>query len=146
LENADELRALASGIATALEGGDEAVLQALAAVSKQLATIQRIDPSLARLQETFDAAYYAIEALAHELEEYEASVELDPARLDEVRRRRDLLFRLSKKYGGSIAEAIRSAAEARAELDLLDSGGFDLKELETREQAARARLMTSARS
>jgi DNA repair protein RecN (Recombination protein N) len=146
LENADELRALASGIASALEGGDEAVLQGLAAVAKQLTAIQRIDPSLTRLQETFDAAYYAIEALARELEEYEASVELDPARLDEVRRRRDLLFRLSKKYGGSIAEAIRTATDARAELDLLDSGGFDLKELEAREQSARSRLTASARS
>ena len=45
--------------------------------------------------------------------EYEASVELDPARLEDVRRRRDLLFRLTKKYGGSLADVIRAGAEAR---------------------------------
>jgi DNA repair protein RecN (Recombination protein N) len=53
---------------------------------------------------------------------------------------------LTKKYGGSIPEIIRAAAEARAELDLVDSADMDLKELESRERAARAALVSSARA
>ena len=146
LENADELRALAGGLASTLDGDDDAVLRRLGAIAKQLSTIQRVDPTLSRLQELFDSAYFAIEALARELTEYEASVDLDPSRLDEVRRRRDVLFRLTKKYGGSIPEVIRAGAEARAELDLVDSADIDLKELESRERAARAALESSARA
>jgi DNA repair protein RecN (Recombination protein N) len=146
LENADELRSLAAGLASAFEGDDDAVLHQLGAISKQLTSIQRIDPTLARLQETFDAAYFAIEALARELSDYESSVDLDPSRLEDVRRRRDLLFRLTKKYGGSIADVIRAGADARAELELVESGGLDLRELETRERAARAALDTGARA
>jgi DNA repair protein RecN (Recombination protein N) len=146
LENADELRALAGGLASTLDGDEDAVLQRLGAISKHLSSIQRIDPTLSRLQEMFDSAYFAIEALARELTEYEATVELDPSRLEEVRRRRDLLFRLTKKYGGSIPEVIRAGAEARAELDLVDSADIDIKELETRERAARASLVSSART
>jgi len=144
LENADELRALAGGLASTLDGDEDAVLQRLGAISKRLSSIQRIDPTLSRLQEMFDSAYFAIEALARELTEYEATIDLDPARLEEVRRRRDLLFRLTKKYGGSIPEVIRAGAEARAELDLVDSADIDIKELETRERAARAALVSSA--
>jgi DNA repair protein RecN (Recombination protein N) len=144
LENADELRALAGGLASTLDGDEDAVLQRLGAISKQLSSIQRIDPTLSRLQDMFDSAYFAIEALARELIEYEATIDLDPARLEEVRRRRDLLFRLTKKYGGSIAEVARAGAEARAELDLVDSADLDLKELESRERAARAALISSA--
>jgi len=144
LENADELRALAGGLASTLDADEDAILQRLGAIGKQLSTIQRIDPTLSRLQEMFDSAYFAIEALARELTEYEATVELDPTRLEEVRRRRDLLFRLTKKYGGSIPEVIRAGAEARAELDLVDSADIDLKELESRERAARAALVSSA--
>ena len=140
LENAEELRGLASGIAGALDGDEETVLQKLSAVSRHLATIQRIDPTLGRLQESYDSAYYAIEALARELEEYEAAIDLDPSRLEKVRRRRDLLFRLTKKYGATLADVIRTGQESRAELDLVDSAGLDIKQLETREREARADL------
>ena len=140
LENAEELRSLATGIASALNGDEETVLNRLGAVERQLATIQRIDPTLARLQELYDNAYYALEALARELEEYEEAVDLDPARLEDVRRRRDLLFRLTKKYGGSLAEVIETGRNSRAELDLVDSAGLDLRQLETRQREASAKL------
>ncbi len=146
LENADELRALAAGLAAALDGDDDAVLIRLGSMAKSMTSIQRIDPTLSRLQEIFDSAFFAIEALARELTEYESSVDLDPARLEEVRRRRDLLFRLTKKYGGSLAEVIRTGADARAELELVESGGLDLRELETRERAARGALESGARA
>jgi DNA repair protein RecN (Recombination protein N) len=146
LENAEELRALASGIAGSLDGEDDTVLQKLAAIARHLSNIQRIDPTLARLQESYDSAYYAIEALARELEDYEASIDLDPSRLEDVRRRRDLLFRLTKKYGGTLGDVIRTGEEARAELDLVDSAGLDLRQLEARERTARNAVNEAART
>ncbi|HEX4469375.1 MAG TPA: DNA repair protein RecN [Gemmatimonadaceae bacterium] len=140
LENAEELRALASGIASAIDGEEEAVLTILGGVERHLSSIQRIDPTLSRLQELYDAAYYNLEALARELEEYENSIDLDPARLDEVRSRRDLLFRLTKKYGATLAEVIETGRRTRGELDLVDSAGLDLRQLETREREAKTRL------
>src|SRR5436305_9710940 len=140
LENAEELRALATGIATAIDGEEEAVLTMLGGVERHLSSIQRIDPTLVRLQELYDGAYYNLEALARELEEYEGSIDLDPSRLDEVRARRDLLFRLTKKYGATLAEVIETGRRTREELDLVDSAGLDLRELEAREREARARL------
>ena len=144
LEHSEELRQLASGIVSVIDGDEDTVLEKLAAVTRSLTAIQRIDPSLARLQESYDSAYYALEALARELEEYQESVELDPARLDDVRRRRDLLFRLTKKYGGTLSDVLRTVADARAELDLVDSAGLDLRQLESREREARARLVETA--
>ena len=140
LENAEELRALASGIASAIDGEDEAVLTILGGVERHLSAIQRIDPMLSRLQELYDSVYYNLEALARELEEYENSIDLDPTRLDEVRARRDLLFRLTKKYGGTLAEVIETGRRTREELDLVDSAGLDLRQLETRERDAKTRL------
>jgi DNA repair protein RecN (Recombination protein N) len=145
LENADELRSSAAGMVAALEGGDEAVLHALAQVQRALAHVQKIDPSTGRLQELFDGAFYALEELARQLSEYEEAIDLDPARLAEVQRRRDLLFRLTKKYGPTIADALRVAREGREELSLVDGAGFDLKALEARRDAARTRLAEEAR-
>jgi DNA repair protein RecN (Recombination protein N) len=145
LENAEELRSSAAGMVAALEGSDEAVLHALAHVQRSLAHVLKIDPSIGRLQELFDSAFYALEELSRELSEYEESIDLDPARLTEVQSRRDLLFRLTKKYGPTIGDALRIAREAREELSLVDGAGFDLKALETRREAARARLAEDAK-
>ena len=144
LEHAEELRSLASGMAAALDGDEEAVLQRLATVQRSMASIIRIDPGLARLQELFDTAYYALDELSRELVEYERSVELDPERLAEVTRRRELLFRLAKKYGPALRDVIETGRKSRAELDLVDSAGLDLRELERREAAARAELTEAA--
>jgi DNA repair protein RecN (Recombination protein N) len=145
LENADELRSSAAGMVAALEGSDEAVLHALAHVQRSLAHVQKIDPSAGRLQELFDSAYYALEELSRQLSEYEESIDLDPARLAEVQRRRDLLFRLAKKYGPTITDALRAAREAHEELSLVDGAGFDLKALEARREDARKRLLEDAK-
>ena len=152
LENAEELRELASGISTAIEGDEDTLLQRLAVVERLLASLQRIDPTLTRLQEVYDTAYYSLEALARELEEYVSSVELDPARLDAVRRRRDILFKLTKKYGSTLGEVMEQGRVARAELDLVDSGDLDLRLLDERERIAlaaleeRTRALTALRS
>jgi len=152
LEHAEELRELASGISSAIEGDDGTLLEQLSQLSRLLSGIQRIDPALSRLQELYDAAYYNLEALAREISDYESTVELDPSRLEEVRRRRDLLFRLTKKYGATLAEVIDTGRTSRAELDLVDSAGLDLRTLEEREREAeralieRAAALTSART
>ena len=140
LENAEELRELASAISGAIEGDEDTLLQRLAAVERLLASLQRIDPTLTRLQEIYDTVYYSLEALARELEEYVTSVELDPSRLEEVRRRRDLLFKLTKKYGSTIADVMEQGRSARVELDLVDSADLDLRLLEERERIALAAL------
>ncbi len=151
LENAEELRELATGIAGAIEGDEDTVLHRLSSVERQFTHIQRVDPTLERLQELYDAAYYNLEALARELAEYESSVELDPSRLEQVRRRRDLLFKLTKKYGATVAAVLESGRNARTELDLVDSAGIDLRALEERECVAgrlldeRASALSAAR-
>ncbi|MBX6330406.1 MAG: DNA repair protein RecN, partial [Gemmatimonadaceae bacterium] len=144
LEHADELRTLAEGIAAALDSGDEAILPSLAHVHRSLAAIQRIDPSLERVQELYDSAYYALEELARTLGDYAAAVELDPARLADVQRRRDLLFRLTKKYGPTLADVLETGRRARAELDLVDTADLDLRALERRRDDARAALAADA--
>jgi DNA repair protein RecN (Recombination protein N) len=144
LEHAEELRTTAEGLVAALDGDGEAILHRLAGVQRALASLQRIDPSLERVQELFDNGFYAIEALARELTEYETNIDLDPERLDEVQRRRDLIFRLSKKYGPSLADVLETGRAARAELDLVDTAGLDLHTLELREAAAVDRLAADA--
>ncbi len=54
--------------------------------------------------------------LASELRHFLDSFEEDPGRLAEVRRRRQLLHDLSRKYGGTLGQVIRYADSARSSL------------------------------
>ena len=144
LENADELRTLAESVATYLSDDEEGALARLAGAHRALGQITRIDANAARLQELYDTGFYALEELARAAEDYAGSVELDPERLSNVRARRDLIFRLSKKYGGSLVDVIAAAQEARAELDLLDSAEFDVAQLRRQAEDAEQRLRTAA--
>jgi DNA repair protein RecN (Recombination protein N) len=144
LENADELRTLAAGLNDLLSGDESSVLTQLGHAQRPLTSIERIDPSAARMQELFDAGFYALQELARAVEDYASSVELDPARLQEVRERRDKLFGLLKKYGPSLSDVLEAGRSARAELDLIDTAQFDLENLNSRETDTRRRLVEEA--
>ncbi len=144
LTHAEELQQLIGELTDTLDQSDGSAMQALGHLQKPLASLQRIDPSTSKLQELFDNAWYALEELAREAQVYADGVEHDPARLDEVERRRDLLFRLMKKYGGSLEAVMRTGKEARAELDLLDTAGLDLRGLETRVKESEEALARAA--
>src|SRR3984957_12636515 len=141
LAHAEELRQLAAGMTSGL---DETVLVQLGVMQRQLAALRRIDPSLDRLQELLDSGYYALEELARAIESYEQGIELDPERLAEVERRRDVVFRLIKKHGGTLDDAIDTGRRARAELELIDSAAFDLAQLDRPETLARGGLIAAA--
>jgi DNA repair protein RecN (Recombination protein N) len=144
LEHADELRQLTENATAAVSGEENTLIDQLAALGRTLAQIQKIDPSLDKLSELYDAAFYNVEELGRELDLYLATIDLDPARLDAVRRRRDLLFLLAKKYGPTLADVIATGESARAELDLAESGGLDIGVLEKRRDEAANRLGVAA--
>jgi DNA repair protein RecN (Recombination protein N) len=140
LENASEMREAASAFTAILEDEEAGILSRLGQAVRALQQLQKFDPTLAKVQEAFDAGYYSIESVSREVAEYAASVDLDPARLGDVRARRDLLFRLTKKYGASVGEVIEAGKNARRELDLLDTAGLDLRQLQARMDEAAAEL------
>ncbi|HZE08372.1 MAG TPA: DNA repair protein RecN [Gemmatimonadaceae bacterium] len=144
LENADELRTLATGLSELLAGDEGSVLSQLGLAQRPLTAIERIDPSALRMQELFDSGFYSLQELARTIEDYAGTVDLDPARLEEVRQRRDRLFGLLKKYGPALDNIIETGRSARAELDLIDTAQFDLATLNARETETRRRLLAEA--
>lgn len=144
LENADELRTLAAMLNALLSGEESSILTQLGAAQRPLTSIERIDPAAARMQELFDAGFYALQELARSVEDYAGSVDLDPARLEQVRQRRDRLFGLLKKYGPTLDNVIDAGRSARAELDLIDTAQFDLAALTAQEADSRRWLSVEA--
>ncbi|HEX6924437.1 MAG TPA: DNA repair protein RecN [Longimicrobiaceae bacterium] len=144
LSHSQELMELSSSLANALVGEDESLLGRLGSLRRSVDQLVRIDRGQEELTELFDTAYYALEELGNRLADYATRVEHDPARLEEIRQRRDLLFRLGSKYGGSVEAILEVAQRARAELERIDNAEWELSGLQKEVAAAREELETAA--
>jgi DNA repair protein RecN (Recombination protein N) len=132
LAHVDELGRLAQELEQLLESSG------LARVPKLLGALERLDPATARWREMADTAFANLDELAGLARDYVGGLEHDPGRLEEVERRRDLLFKLLQKYGPAIPDVLATRDGASRELELLDSADLDLREIgEQRATAAR---------
>jgi DNA repair protein RecN (Recombination protein N) len=130
LSHADELGRLARDLEQAVDASG------LARAAKLLTSLERLDPSTAAWRELLDGAFANVNDLATTAREYAAGIDADPARLAEVERRRDTIYRLLQKYGPAIPDVLAARDTAARELDLLDSADLDLRELASRRKAA----------
>jgi DNA repair protein RecN (Recombination protein N) len=144
LEHASELAGLASTLHGVLYAGENAIAARLAEVKRSLEQIARIDATLQPWQEIVENALYSLEELGREMGGYAASIEHEPERLDELRRRQEQLFRLRRKYGPELADVLAAAEAARNELGALDSASLDHAEIEREIERAGSALQVAA--
>ncbi|HYR08268.1 MAG TPA: DNA repair protein RecN, partial [Longimicrobium sp.] len=144
LSHSEELQALSGGLADAVSGSERALLHEVGSLRRQIDALVRIDPAQNEVRELYESAYYSLQELGERMERYAATVEHDPRRLDEIRRRQDLLFRLRTKYGQTLEEVLEVGAGARAELDLLENAEWELGALQKKLAAAEAELTAAA--
>ena len=148
LEHADELRALAEQVVRRLDGSDAdesgGLVEQLGAVQRLLAQLRRIDGGADRLAQLADEAAYALDELSRDAAAYAGGVELDPERLAMAQRRRDVVFRLLKKYGPELPDVLAEAASAREALRLVDDAEADLRRLHDELRAAQEAFIRAA--
>lgn len=119
LANAESLAALADEVYAALYEGDgetPAALDALARAQKALAGLAKIDPVFEEKRAGLADLIAQVDDAAREVKHYRESIEYSPRRLNAVEERVDLIKRLKRKYGASIAEVLAFGERAAQEL------------------------------
>ena len=144
LSHAGTLGEQARRLADALDGEGESALTALGHADRALAQLERQDPETAKWRELLDGAYANLTELARLASDYADGISEDPARLAQVESRRDLLFKLTQKHGGTLAAVIATGESAAKELDLLDTADTDLRALAARREGAEQGLRQAA--
>jgi DNA repair protein RecN (Recombination protein N) len=139
-EHAEDLARGSSTIAENLYSGEASISDRLADIRHMLRDLTRHDDGLTPHAETLDEAYHLVAEVGRALSDYSGSVDHDPGRLEEVRRRLDEIFRLKRKYGPELADVLATAQRVRAELAELEDADHDLSALETQIRAAREEL------
>jgi len=136
-----------------LSGGEDApgaagaIRQALDA----LRGLRALSGELAELCERMESAYCEVEDLAAIVRDKKDAFDFSPEELDAAESRADLLYRLKKKYGGTVGEMLEYLARSRAELDRIEYADDRIAQLEqrcagqTETMRAAAQALSSAR-
>ncbi len=140
LSQAGSLRDLAGKVAELVGGEEQSALKALGRADRTMSALEKADPDTASWREMLDGAFAQLQELSRIASDYADGLSDDPARLAEIERRRDLIYRLKQKHGAALSDVLSTRDAAAAELDLLDTADFDLKALAERRGGAAMEL------
>jgi DNA repair protein RecN (Recombination protein N) len=144
LSHAEELRALAGRIDTAVDGEEQSALVALGEADRTFRLLERLDPALGEWRTLLDQAYAALDELARLARGYGQDLEDDPERLQHLESRQRVIERLCQKFGETTLAVLDARRDAAAELDLLDTADLDLRTIAAERRVAEEALGVAA--
>ena len=140
LANVQKLIDFAEAAYETLYGKSDSVLTEFRNAAASVKEIRKIDTALKLSEEDMEELYYRIEDAAFTLRDYAKRHSFDPARMEALEERLELLGRLKRKYGGTLDAVLRKQAEAEEELRNIASVEEEIGMLVTAIAAERGRL------
>lgn len=154
IKSAENIMELISETVSALDGNgeNEGALERLSSAIENCARLAEFFPQYEGLSEKFKEMYYEFEEFANDVKDNADELDFDPALQNRTERRLDQIFRLKRKYGGSVEEMFKYYNKAVLELENIDFSEERLEKLKKeREQifsetAKLADMLTKKRS
>jgi DNA repair protein RecN (Recombination protein N) len=141
LANVQKLIDFAEGAYETLYGKSASVLTDFRGASGAVKEIRKIDPTLKLSEGEMEELYYRIEDAAFTLRDYAKRLSVDPARMEVLEERLELLGRLKRKYGGTLEAVLKKKAEAEEELRTISTVEEEIVMLLTAIDDERGRLV-----
>lgn len=138
--NAARLLQLGQTALGVLNENEMSLLAQCAVVGRTLQELQRVDPGAGSLLALHEQTVALLNELHSAIARYSDSIELEPARLQELEERINLLQSLKRKYGGSLEAVLAFGAEAGQKLAALENRDAELARLNTELQKVEAEL------
>jgi DNA repair protein RecN (Recombination protein N) len=140
LANVQKLIDFAEGAYEALYGKSGSVLTDFRSAAGSVKEILKIDPSLKLSEGEMEELYYRIEDAAFVLRDYAKRLSFDPARMEALEERLELLGRLKRKYGGTLEAVLKKQTEAEEEIRNIASVEEEIENLSSAIASERKRL------
>jgi DNA repair protein RecN (Recombination protein N) len=146
VSNAARLLQLGRAAFEALAESETALLAQAGLVGRTLQELQRVDPAASPLMALHEQAMATLRELQGELTRYVDRVDLDPARLQQLEERLNLLQSLKRKYGSTLEEVISFGEAARQRLESLEARDAELARLEAEIQKLETAIRRAGRA
>lgn len=108
--------------------------------------VKQLDDAYAALYDRLESVYSEVYDIADTLRDRREDFSFSPRELDEVEGRMDLLYRLKKKYGATVADMLDYLERCRAELASIEDADDTLALLERQRAAARKEAQDAAQA
>ncbi len=145
LKKAVQIRERAFEAYQMLYGRSGSLIAGFSDVRKALEYMASAAPRFAGIRDSLEEAVYRIEDVAMELRDVTETLHSDPARLEKVEERLNLIRRLKKKYALDIEELIRHLETLTDEAGEILDAKAAVKNLGARVQESRQAYMSAAR-
>ncbi|MBF4693674.1 DNA repair protein RecN [Fusibacter ferrireducens] len=100
---------------------DEGIVNKLSTLSNEFSKLEAFDDEIVDFSARLKDAFYALEDLSKDVENYKENLEFDPERFLFIERRLDTINALKTKYGQSIAEILAFESAIVEELEYFES-------------------------
>ena len=147
LLNATRLRELLATTLFYLNGDSGEISGAVSLSSEgadSLSSAAGFMSELDELSQRLSSAYYELEDISSEISRAAEGIESDPARLEEVEQRLDLLTKLMKKYAPTEEEILEYLSSVKTELERIEAYAEDREQLIIKQQEKYREAMTIA--
>ena len=149
IKNAERITESLGTIYTLLNGDGEelrGVLEALEEISTELDTAAKYLPDFTQYGDKLNDAYYMLEELGSTARDTLEDADFDPRQLDTIESRLDTIYRLKKKYGGSIAEILAYYDKISEEYNTLELSDEMVEQLRSELERAEQDLWQAAKA
>ena len=145
LSNVQRLMDYAVGAHDVLYGRAGSVLAELRGAIASIREIRKIDAGLRLSDGDLDNIYYQLEEIALTLRDYMKNLSYDPARLETIEDRLELLGRLKRKYGLTLEEVSQKRLQIEDELKAIASVDDEIEKISKALEELSPRLLEKAR-
>jgi len=144
LNNVEKLSTLSEDAYALLYENTESTMATLEKAARKIDELAEYDTSFRDYKDELISAQAVIEDLAITVRDFRNRLEFSPERLDEIENRLAEIFRLTRKYGGTIGSVLHHVEESEERLENIETAEFREGELRKKIKVLRAEYLEAA--
>jgi DNA repair protein RecN (Recombination protein N) len=139
MSHSEEIKSALYEADHALSAEETGVTGSLRTAVSALRGIESVFPDIRELVQRLDSSYIELKDIAQDISSHLENTDFDPAELDAINNRLDMLYSLEKKYHAeTISQLIAKRDELKSQLSSIENSDETLAEMEAKSQRLKA--------
>lgn len=131
MSHAEEIKSALYAADQTLNADEQGIVEQLKEASDQLHNVEKFYPDAGKLASRLDSGYIDLKDIGQEISSEVENVDFDPAELQNLNERLDMLYSLEQKFHvNSVQELLAIANDLKKELSSIDHSDEELKDLQ----------------